>query len=86
MTLYRRRPLTVEAFKWQQDIITMNNKYPIPDWLLNSCVIVGNNIEIFTLNGIKRAKDGEWIVKGPRGEMSILDAALFDLQYELVKE
>jgi hypothetical protein len=85
MTLYRKRPIVVEAFQWQPDVVTMDNKQPLPDWLLDKCVVVAGQLEVFTPTGVSRAVARDWIVK-EREALWVITPHAFEAAYELIKE
>ena len=41
MTLYRSKTRTVDAFRYQSGLETMDFKYPYPDWLEGHVVVRG---------------------------------------------
>jgi hypothetical protein len=84
MTLYRRRPVVVEAFQWQPDVLTMEDKHPIPNWLLEKCVVVRDDLEIFTDVGMIKCRAGEWVVQD-RKNLRVMDIDTFEALFELVE-
>ncbi|PLR72207.1 hypothetical protein [Bacillus sp. UMB0728] len=93
MTIYRKKPVEVEAFKFYVD--------PMPDWFMEevSC----NNIwlfncdynrysieeaycEIETLEGIMRCNGGDYVIKGVQGEVYSCKKDIFKQTYELVSK
>ena len=85
MTLYRKRPVIVEAFQWQPDIVTMENKHPLPEWLVEKCVVVGSKLEVFTPLGIMTCFARDWVVQ-ERNNLRIVHADIFKELYEVVDE
>ena len=62
MTLYRRKPETVEAFHYQSDLETMDFKYPYPDWLEGYRVVRGEfGLDLYTKFGKVTVRPGQWI-------------------------
>lgn len=85
MTLYRKRPVIVEAFRWMPEIRTMDDEHPVPDWLVKNCVISGDCIEIYTLEGVMRASPGDWIVReGASEKVYPVKPEIFEATYESV--
>jgi hypothetical protein len=84
MTLYRRRAITVEAFQWQPEVLTMEDKHPIPDWLLKKCVVTDSKLEIFTPVGMITCQAGDWVVQD-RKNLRVVDQETFDALFELIE-
>lgn len=96
MSIYRKKPVTIEAFKLGTDAM--------PDWFSDartknivmthsSTVISTNPFEsnlshatIKTLEGDHRAYLGDYIIKGVKGELYPCKPDIFELTYEFVGE
>jgi hypothetical protein len=87
MTLYRSKLETVEAFRYQAGLETMDFKYPFPDWLKNR-VTVGENavLKLDTGYGLLWVKPGQWVVKDRRDNLHILDPEEFHRSYQVLRE
>lgn len=44
-----------------------------------------SGMNIPTLNGVKRASEGDYIVKGPKGIFTVSPANVFESEYELAE-
>lgn len=91
---FRKKPMEIEAWKWNgvQELADSG----APDWLLEACrekrVRVFNRIElgggddrcmeIGTAEGTMRAKPGDWIIKGVKGELYPCKPDIFEQTYE----
>ncbi|MGY3392957.1 hypothetical protein ACVWW6_005548 [Bradyrhizobium sp. USDA 3311] len=71
MGFYRKKPVVVEAFEYRD---VSNTDPSVPGWFVDA-VLAGkviaspNSIAITTSNGMRRAYDGDWIVRGEDGEL-----------------
>ena len=87
MTQYRKKPIVIEAHQlptWDDDL---------PEWLKNNEAIrfdrqgpgeiVG--AEILTLEGVMTASEGDWIIKGVKGELYPCKPYIFAETYEAVE-
>lgn len=88
MTKYRKKPVEIEAFRY-----TLGCPYPrwFADALSDGTVNVHRiNNECFvacnTLEGIMRGEEGDWIIKGVKGEIYPCKSDIFELTYEPVGE
>jgi hypothetical protein len=88
MSLYRRKPVIIEAVTW-------NGKYEVPndwpEWFRNRMaisLIPGDNGVLFisTPHGTVTAAIGDVIIKGTRGEVYPIKADHFAEIYESVPE
>ncbi len=85
MTRYRKRPVEVEAYCFNQQI----NNYR-PDWFqdavtANEVVTHPGHALIFTLEGTMRANLGDWIIRGTKGELYPCKPDIFAEIYEAVE-
>lgn len=84
MTKYKKKPVIIEAEKLTQDNLTVLNdwcKGNIKDVKLSSdkwC------IDIETLEGTMRAEQGDYIIKGVKGEFYPCKSDIFEMSYEKV--
>jgi len=77
---YRKRPVIIEAIKWDGDNWDELEKW-CPYGL--SC-LNGRDIVIDTLEGRMTANIGDWIIKGIKGEFYPCKPDIFNLTYEPV--
>jgi hypothetical protein len=82
MAQYRKKPVVIEAFCLGIDYI--------PDWFMdkvttNDCILRdGGRAEIQTLEGIMTANEGDFIIKGVKGEIYPCKSDIFEVTYERV--
>ena len=92
MSLYRKKPIVIEAFQLFVD--------ERPQWWLDALAIkdseqAGNAREyiawpdalhphalIKTLEGVHRAEKGDWIIQGVEGELYPCKPSIFEATYE----
>lgn len=87
---YRKKPVVIEAVK-------LERRFPWPDWFHDA--VTNNQIithglgkfgegkvycEIKTLEGTMIADDGDYIIKGIKGEMYPCKPDIFEMTYESV--
>ena len=84
---YRKKPVIIEAIKYQSEIgnnRVMNwlaqNSANVKDWLFHD-----NEIIIPTLEGNMKVTDGDWIIRGVKGEFYPCKPDIFLATYEEVK-
>jgi len=81
MAKYRKKPVVIEAFKYQTD--------EVPEWWRELKVKI--NVEtgsafIPTLEGTMEARVGDYIIQGVKGEVYPCKPDIFKETYELVEE
>lgn len=77
---YRTKPLEVEAIEYDGTNTARCLEFMGKGWTWG----VRDVLQIRTHLGYMRAHPGDWIVKGPYGEIQIVDAATFAATYEEV--
>jgi hypothetical protein len=83
MTLYRSKTGTVEAFRYQSDLETMDFKYPYPDWLEEHLVVRGEvGLDLYTKFGKVTVRPGQWIINAGKGNIHVLNPEVFHARYE----
>ena len=91
---YRKKPVTVEAFKWNGKPQTADD---LPDWMLDAMVsgkLVFSLCEqsklpcilIETIEGVMKAYPGYWIIQGVKKELYPCRSDVFLSTYEPVSE
>lgn len=78
----RKRPVEVQAAH-----LSPENKDEIITWIKSGGFVVGwwdDGISIETPEGMMRAREGDWIVQGVRGEFYPVKPSIFDETYELL--
>lgn len=91
MPQYRKKPVVIEAFKYNYDDIQSNLTISIPRWFLDA-VISGTVYEdshnlmcIKTLEGIHSISDGDFVIQGIKGELYPCKPDIFEASYELAE-
>lgn len=85
MSKFRKKPVVIEAHRWEP---TENgrNKNPWPNSHLEalhfSVALVSLDLIIPTLEGEMRASPGDWIIKGVNGEFYPCKPDIFEKTYE----
>lgn len=90
---FTKKPVTIEAFQFQR---RNNGTIPYPDWFDDAVTrndIITHNTgkfhdptqpaycEIKTLEGVMRADQGDWIIRGIKGEMYPCKPDIFEATY-----
>lgn len=95
---FRKKPVVIEAFKFDGDLMDTNGDYYIPDWaerayrfgvlFFDSEKPIGPPCELFirTLEGDMMANVGDWIIQGVNGELYPCKPDIFEKTYEPVQE
>ncbi len=78
---YRKKPVEVEAVQWRGDNLQELRAMEGFDEVHTS---EGGVLTIYTLEGTHRAKVGDYIIKGVRGEFYPCKADIFEETYEKV--
>jgi hypothetical protein len=82
MGRYRKKPVVIEAHKWEGD--------NWPDFLQfivargGEASTEGDSLYIHTLEGVMEASAGDWIIQGVQGEFYPCKPDIFDATYEEV--
>ena len=76
---YRKRPVIVEAIRWDG-----KNSQQINDWIPGSflCWSTDHAPCINTTEGMMRAELGDWIIKGVKGEFYPCKPDVFSATYD----
>lgn len=85
MPKYRKKPVVVEAVKWDGKLTTIE-----PLMAGSTCEVVEQNfleddLIIPTLEGKMTANVGDWIIKGVKGELYPCKPDIFEATYELAE-
>jgi hypothetical protein len=96
MGLYRKKPVTIEAFRygidgrpdWFQDKVSSNDIITYCDEEVSSPFQKSDKLwcEINTLEGVMRGEYGDYIIKGVQGEIYPCKPDIFEMTYERVTE
>ena len=79
MAKYRKRPVVIEAFRYWVD--------DIPDWFRDKLttqeiVIFDTHCNIYTLEGVMRGEEGDYIIQGVKGEIYPCKDEIFRVTYD----
>lgn len=78
---FRKKPVVIEAFRWK-------NKPHFPKGFeaLHLIALINSDekLEIKTLEGVMTADDGDWIIKGIKGEFYPCKPDIFEATYDRV--
>ena len=75
-----KRPVKVQAIQFTGD-----NHDEINEFVGRAVEIYGNTVTINTIEGMMRALEGDWIIKGIKGEFYPCKPDIFEETYEEVK-
>jgi hypothetical protein len=78
---YVNRPIEIEALQWDGD-----NREEVFSFCKNAYVVYGLEsldpvLNIYTLEGVKKADIGDYIIKGVEGEFYTCKKEIFNLTY-----
>ncbi len=82
---YTKRPVTIEAFRFDGQTNLRADKVPMwfVDAILDGCIIAfPSHIHIKTLEGDMRADVGDWIIRGVKGEIYPCKPSIFAETYD----
>lgn len=95
---YRKKPVVVEAFQYDGDLINSKGEYYVPGWAVKAHkdgVLYfaedhqsGLPYELFvkTLEGNMEARVGDYIIQGVNGELYPCKPEIFEKTYDSVVE
>lgn len=92
MSLFKKKPVVVEAFKWTGDMFQNEDPVWITEAIQEGSVYFGNVssegvvMKIDTLEGTMTAQRGDYIIKGIKGELYPCKPDIFEETYELVND
>lgn len=92
MSIYKKKPIVIEARKYTDDDWNIINLYewmgletPSEDYVKDIRLTYDNKLPIKTLEGIMLASIGDYIIKGVQGEFYPCKPDIFHQTYELVE-
>lgn len=89
---YRKKPVEIEAFQYDGDMIYSDGTPYAPDWALkaleNGVLYYQGQGELYikTLEGDHHASTGDYIIRGVAGELYPCKPDIFAKTYEAVDE
>ena len=96
MSKYRKKPVIIEAFEYDGDLINSQGAFYIPDWaqkaykenILYFESKNDNPPELFikTLEGNMKVSEGDYVIQGVNGELYPCKPDIFKKTYEPVIE
>ncbi len=79
---YRKRPVVIEAIQFTGEngatIAVWSGERVRPVVEMHAPIVLA----VYTLEGVMRADEGDWIVKGVQGEFYPVEPAIFEETYE----
>ncbi len=98
MAKYRKKPVVIEAFKYDGDLKGADGKYYVPDWVVQafdegvlfyklqlSPLHLPYELCIKTLEGNLQVSVGDYIIRGVNGELYPCKPDIFAKTYEEVE-
>lgn len=90
---YRKRPVIINAFKYDGDFMSTDGKHYVPEWAVEALEITGiggmyfteKGLLIETLEGQMHVSEGDYVIKGIQGELYPCKPDIFELSYEVVE-
>lgn len=90
---YRKKPVEIEAFQYDGDLINSEGDYYVPDWAAKAheddvffygCLVEPSEMYIKTLEGDMQVNVGDYIIRGIQGELYPCKPDIFEQTYEKV--
>lgn len=82
---YRKKPVEIEALQLTQKTVSFIALKWLPTGVLGpGWGVSPPTVLIRTLEGTMTAKDGDWIIKGVKGEFYPVKPDIFEATYEVV--
>ncbi|CUM77302.1 Uncharacterised protein [Blautia hydrogenotrophica] len=90
MARYRKKPVVIEAFQYDGDMIDSFGQPYVPEWAItatNDNIMYYDGPELFirTLEGDHHVTVGDYVIKGVNGELYPCKPDIFEKTYELVE-
>lgn len=96
---YRKKPIIIEAFQYDGDLINSKGEYYVPNWakdayedgklyydFANLNEVISYELFIKTLEGDMMVSVGDYIIQGVNGELYPCKPDIFEKTYESVDE
>ena len=87
---FRKRPVEIEAVRVDEALRAAVRSWSnLPGWLIDAydereVYFLPDGIDIVTLEGTMRASEGDWIIRGVKGELYPCKPDIFEATYEAV--
>ena len=84
---YKKKPIVIEAFKYDGDFTDSNGNIYVPEWMAEAPYIFRGAGELYieTLEGEMHVSVGDYVIKGVQGEIYPCKPDIFEETYEVVK-
>ena len=91
MAKYRKKPVVIDAFQFDGDLMNKHGKYYVPSWAVNAyqdgiMFFEVPELYIKTLEGVHHASVGDYIIRGVNGELYPCKPDIFEKTYEKAEE
>lgn len=95
---YRKKPIVIEAFKYEGDLMNSDGSYCVPDWAVKayeSAILYVDAINdkeppcdlfIHTLEGRMLVNVGDYVIRGVNGELYPCKPDIFEKTYDIVND
>lgn len=87
---YRKKPVVIEAFKYDGDFVGRSGDLYVPEWALEALDVGALQYEgqgdlyVNTLEGKMLVTPGDYIIQGIQGEIYPCKPDIFEATYDLV--
>ena len=94
---YRKKPVVIEAFQYDGDLMGSDGKFYVPDWAVKAHeegTLYFDSVDpeappcdlfIRTLEGVHHASVGDYVIQGVNGELYPCKPDIFRKTYEVVE-
>lgn len=84
---YKKKPIVIEAFKYDGDFTDSNGNIYVPEWMAEAPYIFRGAGELYieTLEGEMHVSVGDYVIKGVQGEIYPCKPDIFGKTYEVVE-
>ncbi len=86
---FRKKPVVIEAVRASDVLIPLEHRLldRLPPWMKDAHIAgdvfaVCGQIRIKTLEGVMEAREGDWIIRGVKGEIYPCKPDIFEATYE----
>lgn len=88
---YRKKPVVIEAFQYDGDLMNRNGEYYVPQWAVEAhengtLFFDGPTLKVKTLEGDMVVAVNDYIIKGIKGELYPCKPDIFEATYEKAEE
>lgn len=91
MPKFMKKPVVIEAFQYNGDLMDSNGEYYVPEWAsaANTAGVLfyeGPELYIKTMEGALHASVGDYIIKGVEGELYPCKPDIFGKTYQSIDD